>query len=200
MKQFIIAALGTLLASTTWADSWRSPTPMTYTSSYGTYRLTVFPSGLDGHLPSYEDKVAGTEAQAGCEAVLERLDGNEYRRLWRMPLVNRVSPVSALISDKDGSFVTFDNWHHMGWGDDAIVIYGGDGQLKRQFALTSLMSQAEFDRLPRSVSSLQWSGEHAINDGKAIVYVQIATEGDRSSSNRKYRTVRIRLDTAEVID
>lgn len=207
MKQLLLAVLWILVVPTAIADQWLPATPKTYTSSSGTYRLTVFPRELTGALPYFEDKVADKApagqqqgGQARCEAVLEKLGGNEYRPLWRKPLVNDVSPVSALVSDKDGSFVTFDNWHSMGWGDDAIVIYDGTGQLKRKFALTSLMGREEFDRLPRSASSIWWSGEHEIPYDELVVNVRVVTErGSRSSDKKQYRTIRLSLETAEVL-
>ena len=44
------------------------------------------------------------------------------RRRWLLtqgyfPLVNEVSPVTALVSDS-GNTITFDNWHSVGYGDD----------------------------------------------------------------------------------
>ncbi|MBL8264985.1 hypothetical protein [Steroidobacter sp.] len=181
--------------------------PKTYTSSNGSYRLTVFPRELAGALPYFEDKVADnaeagqrSEGLARCEAVLERLEGAEYRRVWRKQLVNDVSPVSALVSAKDGSFVTFDNWHSRGWGDDAIVIYDGAGQVKRKLALTSIMSKQEFDRLPRSASSIWWSGEHEIDYDEVIVNVRVVTTNDsKSSDGSQYRTIRLSLETAQVL-
>jgi hypothetical protein len=207
MKQLLFVILCMLAVPAAIADQWFPATPKTYTSSSGSYRLTVLPRELAGALPYFEDKVAD-KAQAGqradgqtrCEAVLERLEGTEYRRVWRKPLVNDVSPVSALVSGKDGSFVTFDNWHSMGWGDDAIVIYDGAGQVKRKFALTSLMSKEEFDRLPRSASSIWWSGEHEIDHDEVIINVRVLTKsGSESSDSKQYRTIRMSPETAQVL-
>lgn len=207
MKQLFLVGGLALMVPAALADQWFPATPETYTSSSGSYRLTVFPRELAGALPYFEDKVAD-KARAGqrpdgqpkCEAVLEKLEGSEYRRLWRKPLVNDVSPVSALVSDKDGRFVTFDNWHSMGWGDDAIVIYDNTGRPKKKFALTSLMSTKEFDRLPRSASSMWWSGEHEIDYDEVTVNVRIVTEsGSQSTDEKQYRTIRLSLETAEVL-
>lgn len=108
--------------------------------------------------------------------------------------------MSALISDKDGSFVTFDNWHSMGWGDDAIVIYDGNGRLRKAFALTALMSKEEFDRLPRSASSIWWSGEHEIESDEVVVDLRVVTQsGSQSSENKQYKVVRLSLQTAQIV-
>jgi hypothetical protein len=207
MKQLFFVVGLALMVPAALADQWLPATPETYTSSSGRYRLTIFPRELAGALPYFEDKVAEKDrsgqrpdGQAKCEAVMEKLEGNEYRRLWRKPLVNDVSPVSALVSEKDGRFVTFDNWHSMGWGDDAIVIYDSTGRLKKRFALTSLMSTKEFDRLPRSASSIWWSGEHELDHDEMTVNVLVVTEsGSRSTDEKQYRTIRLSLETAEVL-
>lgn len=187
MKQLCFAILWMLAIPAVMADEWLAPTPKAYTSSRGAYRLTVFPR-------------EPPDGQTKCEAVLERLEGNEYRRLWRKPLANDVSPVSALVSDKDGGFVTFDNWHSMGWGENAIVIYDGAGQLKRKLALTALMSKEEFERLPRSVSSIWWSGQHEFDHDEVVVKLRVVTgSGSQPSDSKQYRTIRLSLKTAQVL-
>ena len=49
-----------------------------------------------------------------------RSDKGKLKKLWAIPLVNEVSPVDALVSDKDDYVITFDNWHSVGYGDDAV--------------------------------------------------------------------------------
>jgi hypothetical protein len=207
----ILAALLLLLAAgTAWSDTWSLPTPMTYASREGQFRLTVFPRQLAGALRYFEDKVEGREpagqtpgAQPRCEAILEKLAGNRYEQLWRKPLVNEVAPVSALVSDVDGSFVTFDNWHSMGRGDDVIAIYSGSGELRRKFKLTDILSERELEGLPRSVSSIRWGGEHYLLDlsEPPIVHLQVVLREryKRDRIQREFKTVKIRLDTVEIV-
>lgn len=111
----------------TYADKWLPPKPATYESHRSTYRLTVFPAQQEADVAQASRGASrlGSDASPRCEAVLERLDasGRRYEQVWRKPLINVVAPVSALVSDADGSFVTFDNWGRMGWGDDVIVLY-----------------------------------------------------------------------------
>jgi hypothetical protein len=204
-RLFALLAASLVVASAV-ADSWLPPTPETYTSRYGTYRLTIFPRGLAGALPYFEDKVAGNhpagqgaEGQKHCEATLERLVGDHYQQLWRRPLINDVAPVSALVSDKNGSFITFDNWHSMGWGDEVMVIYGSDGELKKKLPLTAIMSKTEFENLPRSASSIRWSGKHALDHDENVVLVQVVNGIESEDSKKKYKTVRIHLGTGDVV-
>lgn len=51
----------------------------------------------------------------------------------------------------------------MGWGDNAIAIYTEAGQLKKKLPLTAIMSRRKFENLPRSLSSIWWSGEHELD-------------------------------------
>lgn len=196
-------------AGTAWSDSWSPPTPTTYASRDGRFRVTVFPRQLAGALPYFEDKVEGREpagqrpgGPSHCEATLEKLVGDRYEQVWRKPLVNEVAPVTALVSDLDGSFITFDNWHRKGWGNDAIVIYSGSGELRKKFSLTDILSKREFDELPRSVSSIQWDGEHYLDSSEPpVVHLQVVLRNTykRDQIQRELKSVKIRLDTAEVV-
>lgn len=58
-----------------------------------------------------------------------------------------------------------------------------------------------FDRLPRSVSSIWWSGKHEVAYDEGVVNVRVVTEsGSRSSDEEHYRTIRLSLETAEVLE
>ena len=183
------------------SDFWAPPEAKTYTSPNGTYRLTVFPRQLEGALPFFEDKLA-EKPLAGqrpgglkrCEAVLERRTGKGYGTIWRKPLVNDVAPTSALVSDIDGRFVTFDNWHFTGYGDDAIAIYDGNGVLIRKFALSDIIPESHVAQLPRSVSSIIWSGKHKIHKGASVELQIIVPPCENPHSQQcKYQSLRIRL-------
>jgi hypothetical protein len=195
MKSQVAILLFAFAAAPAYADTWSLPKPKTYVSRHGAYRLTVFPRDLVGARSYFEDKAAEkpragqrTAGQSRCEATLEKLEGSRYVQLWRKPLVNEVSPVGALVSDADGSFVTFDNWHSVGWGEDAIVIYAGSGEARRKLALTALMSQEDFEALPRSVSSIWWGGEHTLDSDEHTVNLRIVVGKKPGASVKEYRT------------
>jgi hypothetical protein len=191
-----------VLLALTWmgsasADKWLPAQPQVFESRRATYRLTVFPA-------------QPATAQLRCEAVLERLaeDQRHYEQVWRKPLVNELAPVSALVSEADGSFVTFDNWGSKGYGDDAIVIYSGAGTLRKKFALTDLMSDADFKRLPSSASSVHWGGPHELSHNERTLNVQIvAVEGlsvgesveGNVEQEGEFRTVRIDMNSGKVL-
>jgi hypothetical protein len=215
-KRWVIQAMNAvtltlllLIASPVHSDTWSLPTPMTYTSREGQFRLTVFPRRLAGQLRYFEDSVEGRELagqklgeQPRCEAVLEKLVADHYEQLWRKPLVNDVAPVNALVSDLDGAFVTFDNWHSMGWGENTIVVYSGSGDVRKRLQLTDFLSEKEFEQLPRSVSSIHWSGEHYLdNSDPPIVHLEVITREKykRDRVDRDIKNVKIRLDTGEIV-
>jgi hypothetical protein len=206
MRSLVAFFLLSLAATSVAADEWPTPTPKTYTSHNGKYRLTVFPRQLASALSYFDDKVSGSEPagqqkheQDRCEATLERLVGSRYEQLWRKPLVNDVAPVSALVSDADGSFITFDNWHSMGWGNDAIVIYSGKGMAKKKLPLTAIMTKKEFDNLPHSVSSIWWSGEHELEYDERSVNIRVVVDSHSDDIEKEFKTVRIDLTTAEIV-
>mgnify|MGYP003673971617 CR=1 FL=1 len=190
------------------ADQWMLPVPETFTSDNGVFRLTVFPRELSGQLAYFEGIVDGEAAPGQAptdvtksEATLERLVENKYVSEWRMPLVNDVAPVSALVSGRNGSFVTFDNWHSAGYGDDAIVIYDASGNLVKKYALTDLMTEEEFENLPRSVSSIHWSGDHHLYDNREFDFVQleIKLEWPTGETKSRSKTVYLRMSDGEAI-
>jgi hypothetical protein len=87
--------------------------------------------------------------------------------------VNDVSPVSVLIDDQGQYVVTFDNWHQIGYGDDVVTIDRSDGHIVRKYGLAELLSQEELDELPRTISSILWRGEHALDASAGELVVRV---------------------------
>lgn len=209
MTRWLIAlfALFTILgAPAARADSWLPPSVRHYESANGSYRLMVTPRMLEDQLSYFEDKVAGEEpaGQAKGEtattarAVLERRDNHgKWTRIWAAPLVNEVAPVRALVANDGQHVVTFDNWHSVGFGPDVVVVYGPDGQRIRSLGLKDLLPQAYIRALPRSVSSLHWSGEHRLSpDGTRLILAIVIPDDSEEyfASDRAY--VEIKVDLA----
>ena len=151
----MVALVLSLIASIdeTFADRWISPSITNYYSPNGIFRLRVAPAELGPN--------------GVCTATLsERKFLFRYAQKWTAPLSNRVAPVSALVSDSGKYIVTFDNWHHVGYGDDVVVVYdGSDGKLLWKYRLEDVLSREELCRVRCSVSSRWWaSGKHAIDE------------------------------------
>ena len=178
---WLIAGLLTLWAGAARADSWMPATRQVVYSANHHVRFTIDPRGVASPLRYFDDKVRGREPagqQAGApdkaQGWLERQDAaGHWATVWRKPLVNDVSPVSALVANDGAHVVTFDNWHSMGFGDDAVVIYGPDGAVVRAMPLTAFLPEDYVAALPRSVSSLQWSGEHRLSPDERQVILQV---------------------------
>lgn len=105
------------------ADSWALPKQEKYYSPDKKFYLEVNPKKLESQLKYFKDKVERKENAGALKGVkdtqakgsfyIRRADGG-YSKKWEFPLVNEVSPVSALVSSKGDYVVTFDNWHSVG--------------------------------------------------------------------------------------
>ena len=206
MRSNLIGVVLLSMSALTLADQTAQTTPETYVSSFGRYRLTVFPledpqASFGSHseymvrLPPSVQR--GTQAE--CEATLERWVGNSYELIWRKPLVNEISPESAIVSARDGSFVTFDDWGRSGYGDNVIVIYSGAGKLIKKLALRDFMSEAEVSKLPHTVGSIRWAGDHILVEGGAILLLRVGVDSERDDDKRMFRDVRVRMSDGAVI-
>lgn len=179
------------------ADSWVPPSKQTYKSRDGGARLIVTPRALTSPLAYFEDKVQGREpagAPAGsgagtAMATLERRGpSGRWEKVWTQPLANEVAPVHVVLANGGRAFATFDNWHSMGYGPDAVVVYGGDGKVVRRLGLAELFPEWFVEALPRSVSSIHWRGQPRIfeKDGNVIVpVVQPSNDEDVPGGGRR---------------
>ncbi len=155
------------------ADTWFPAETKTVLSADKRARATVIPRPLAGPLAYFRDKVDGhpqagqrpgsvqTTAQARVERKTEQ---GGWTVVWEGPLTNDVAPVTVLVADGARYLVTLDNWHSMGWGDDAVAIYGPEGALIRRYALSDLLPAEYVEALPMSVSSIHWRGGARIVD------------------------------------
>src|SRR3546814_11625952 len=96
---------------------------------------------------------------------MERRQDGHWLTVWKAPLANDVAPVDAVVSNA-GVSMTFDNWHGLGWGDDALVFYSADGSQIRKFGLAAFLPGFYVEALPRTVSSIHWRGEPHIDEAK----------------------------------
>lgn len=214
----ILALLALLCGQALWADSWMPATVETYLSEDKQTRLTVTPRDLRSNYEYFKDKVDGKEPAGqqdkGSEhalGLLERRDGSgQWTKVWEKQLVNDVAPVSTLVANAGKYVVTFDNWHSVGHGSDAIVIYDGTGAMVRAMAISEIVGVDYVKALPHSVSSFSWSGDHRITDDGDRLILQIiipvvprATDEDTElappleDDNDGYLTVDVDLATGQ---
>jgi TonB family protein len=164
-----------LLTLSARSDEWYMPERQSFTSTDGRWRLVVTPGHIDSQLAYFTDKVNEVPATPDNRArgALYRKRAIGWKLMHRWTLVNEISPVSALVAN-DGTVVTFDNWHGMGYGDDVIVIYAANGELVRKLGLSDLMDEADILQLPHSTSSIQWAKTYRIDEQRHNVVLQVA--------------------------
>lgn len=163
-------------------DEWRLPKKEKYYSPNKKYYLEVTPKKLESQLKYFQDKVDNKENAGAVQGIKDNrakgafyvrtVDGS-YSRKAKFLLVNEVCPVEAVVSNDGKYFVTFDNWHSAGYGDDVVVIYRSDGSLIRKFGLEDLLTEGDIETLPRSVSSIWWGGDHYIVDSTGTLVLKV---------------------------
>ena len=174
----------------------------------------MMPKRLESQLAYFSDQVHGGANTGSADSSTANVARAElFRKRWigtwrlvtRWKLVNEVSPASALVAD-DGSLVTFDNWHSVGYGDDVVAIYRPDGSLVRKFGLAAFLETGDIDQLDHSVSSIWWHGTHRINDSRRELVLQVrgrhdpTTRGrDWGDENRIFEEILVSLDTGEIL-
>lgn len=196
--------------ASTHADSWRLPEKEKYYSPNKKYYLEVTPKKLESQLKYFQDKVEGRNNAGALKEIKDnrakgafyarRADGG-YSKKWEYPLLNEVSPVSALVSSNGDYVVTFDNWHSVGYGDNVVVIYRSNGTLVKKFGLEDLLTEGDIETLPRSVSSIWWGREHYIDEANGLLIVKVAS--DRKSSwedGAKVHELKIELATGRLLE
>lgn len=192
------------------ADSWLPPRRLDVFSSTGAFSFTILPREIANPSSYFKDLDSGTEPQnagqlkegrTSCAGILwKKTKNGHYTQSWSRTLVNNVSPTSALVSKSGDYVVTFDNWHAKGYGKDAVVIYGPGGKLVRELALNDIMSEAEVEALPRSVSSIWWGQEHHFDADEKVLVLRIVSNGKMPyEKGAEFRKIRIKLDTGTVM-
>lgn len=200
-------AFALLLAPPAFADSWALPQRTTYESADKTVRFTVVPRDLGNQLAYFSDKVDGKDpagqrggGESRARGMLERRSGSKWVKVWEGALVNDVSPVRALVANDGSHVVTFDNWHSTGYGENVVVIYRRDGSVVRSMTLSDMVPEDYVRALPRSVSSLWWSGDHAFSaDGRQLILkIVIPNRSGSIGKPRGYLDVPVSLEDGAV--
>src|SRR5687767_23204 len=143
---------------------------------YGDHReLHSFPTRRSSDLIADAGAAEGIPANHPRGELHRKTRGGGWRRVAAWRLVNEVSPLSALVAN-DGTIITFDNWHSVGYGDDVVVIYRSDGSLVRKFGLADLVEDEDIPQFSRSVSSMQWAGTHRVDEEQRTLLLAIQAD------------------------
>lgn len=209
MKKLVLGMLLSMLfaaSASAFADSWLPPKVQSHESADGNWKLTIYPRGLTSQLDYFKDKVDGKsnaggipgDSQASPIGHMQRKQGGRWLTAWKAPLVNDVSPVEAVVSN-DGTTATFDNWHSVGWGDDAVVLYAADGRQIRKFGLSAFLPRHYINAVPRSVSSIHWRGKPRIDEARRelVIPVVVPSEDEQDAYTGKGRYIDVHFLLAD---
>jgi len=163
MKKYIIIILTLLIADKVLADIWDSPKIMDYYNSDSTFYVRIYPR----HIPDkYSKWLEASQKKkkkfqpadtlvTPCYARMYKVADGKEKLIWEQKLINRIAPVTAIVSN-DGKFlVTFDNWLSMGYGVDVMVYYNEKGELIKRHMLEDI-SPFPINTYKISISSLWW--------------------------------------------
>jgi hypothetical protein len=189
---FFILTLS-LVASIVVADSWPPAERALYKSSDYKVRLIVVPS-------VFKDRGIASK----CQLQLEQTKNGEVTVFWKRDCINSYAPHTALVSNHAKYAITFDNWGSLGSGKDTVVIYGPKGTLVKSFSLSDFLSKDEILKLPRSVSSIYWGGEHYIDPDGELLTLKATTSGNlvmpwEKSAKLKFKSIKIRLADGKIL-
>jgi len=200
-----LVIIGAALAN---ADQWELPKPHKYYSSNKNYFVEIIPRELESQSKYFDDKARGKAAAGSkkksddyCKGTPYRQDqrGN-YQTVWSAALSNDVAPVRALVSDDGAYVVIFDNWHFVGFGDDVVVIYDRAGKMIRKLALIDIVPESEVMRMPMSVSSIYWGGEHYLDEKRGHLVLKVASKWSGSPDDLpEYKDIKVDLRTGKVL-
>jgi hypothetical protein len=151
LRALYIVPFATLLPVALWADSWMPPAPKAYLSDNSEVVVRVDPGSRN---------TDGSTAKTAHCRFFRYSEEKKTFEFWREhDLVNDTLPCDVLIPN-DGSFlVTFDDYFGIGTSENTVVIYDTSGRMLKKWALHDILSDAEIQELPSSVSSIHWRGD-----------------------------------------
>jgi hypothetical protein len=163
MKKIIFSIIFIASFQTLSADFWLPSEIRRYFSDNHLYYLEIYPAQIPDKY--YEWKSAKPKKKSKftakdttiiqCCAKLYKVSENDTTQVWERNLVNRFAPVDAVVSNDGQYVVTFDNWYHVGYGADVMVVYNHNGDLRKMYSLQDISPFPVNDYL-RSVSSIHW--------------------------------------------
>jgi hypothetical protein len=95
------------------------------------------------------------ESPSARGTLLDRSRGGQPTKVWAAPLVNTVAPARAFVRD-DGRFVITLDEYRRGGARHALVVYGEQGAVLREFELRELLSGGDWKRVRVRGDAVQW--------------------------------------------
>ena len=174
-----------LSCSFAYSDEWVVPGPQEFYSQNGLYCLVIKPSIIPdtdhrkvGKRSAKSEKYNSKKKQDSivpCHAILYKTGENypDWTVLWERDLENPVSPYKAFVTNDGKYVVSFDDWYHLGKGENVMVVYGNNGELLRKFELNEITSLSD-DQLKVSVTSIWWyQGVESYSEDPARIVILV---------------------------
>ena len=175
MKFSVLIILAILFADKAFADIWASPETKEYYSSDSTFFVRIYPTDIPEKYykwlratPRKKRRFQPTDTLVTpCYARMYKVVNGRDSLIWQQKLINRVAPVTAIVSN-DGKFlVTFDNWHSMGYGVDVMAYYNEKGELIKRYMLEDI-SPFPINTYGISIYSIWWRCGQEFIDNQRI--------------------------------
>ena len=127
-----------------------------------------------------------------CHGLLYKTSSTDTTLIWEKELVNKLSPVTAIVSNDGKSVLTFDDWLGIGYGNNVMVIYNEAGDLIKSYQLHDI-SPYPINDYDRSVSSINWNGPNWNYTNKYIDSERIEINFKNKKGNSISRIYNVRL-------
>lgn len=197
-----LGALSCALMLPLLGDIWGSPDKRTHISANKQYAFTIIPSRTRTdtckgilyslHELSPEELMKLLRDTLGGIIYSSPESLNERRVVWNKPLKNEQSPVDAIVTNL-GQVVTFDDWHSVGEGPNAIVVYDRTGEVVHRYSLDDIVSSETIMYFARSVSSIWWRKSFWLEDNDSTLAVKLDIQSDLPSFLERHETDTIRM-------
>lgn len=170
---FLILSIPMLLK----ADSWAPVEIQTFASKNKDFVFLVVPAGYQD--PKFPSLTTDPEIQRllslnkTCMGSLMKYyeHSGSYYPIWTKPLANKVSPVSAMISDDGKYVVTTGEWFGGGPEAIAIGIYNSNGKLIRSLTATDVLGEDRVNEAP------SWGSVKAIDAESELLILEVWESG-----------------------
>lgn len=157
------------------ADTWASPKIKDYYNTDSTFYARIVPTTIPDKYSQWRNASIKKKKKFSpkdtlivpCYAIMYKRTKNGDSLIWQKKLINRIAPMTALVSSDGSYLVTFDNWSSLGYGVDVMAYYDRGGNLIKRHMLEDI-SPFPINTFRITTSSIWWSCGQKFIDYKRI--------------------------------